>query len=727
MRDKTPKNSARTMIAVLLMLVATPFASFASANNTYGNFEDYCDFEFNDGQGSTYTPDDIITYSSELTIVEVEPGMYQIEFDCTSGVTSGDLEVAVEGRSQDGVTTNDPVTVVPVSTTTINMASTTVPVSIDATGSVGSVIRVSIDIDAYDTNNQHVTASSDLVIIPMIDTTNDTTPRVSFWYGKVNQHNENGTWMTDPDGVSGGGTYADWGDEGWADRKVEYCQKFWPNTVSVEKRTFREHITFYTRGNSQAFDSYKYAYECIQDDSNNTFDNDTDDNSTLSCALSLQVSPTQVYAGDTITLTWTMTGDISSQTYISMHSGWGSQYYHSSIESNTGTFDITLPNTLDASLDYHAYVESAENGQRTTICWKYAAFDVMESGNNTGGNNTGGNNTGDNGTGDNGTGGNGTGDNGTGSGNGTGCYTCASLSYTLISADHYTMSHKITIKAIDLTPGESYTIDVSLVDEDTQTVVMTDTDSWVAANGIWYFVINNLDLDAGDYCANADLYENGVWIDDRQGCITVVNASAQLSYTLISADHYTMSHKITTKAIDLTPGESYTIDVSLVDEDTQTVVMTDTDSWVAANGIWYFVINNLNLAAGEYCANAELYENGVWIDDRQGCIIIVCEDEETNNTSSNETGTEEDEEDSALIEDTEENNQTSTTNSSEDSTEQGIGEEPEVEESSIIENVVEAIFDAIAEMIAEMFSETEKEEETDSESEELVEEAPVEE
>ena len=631
MRDKTPKNSARTMIAVLLMLVATPFASFASANNTYGNFEDYCDFEFNDGQGSTYTPDDIITHSSELTIVEVEPGMYQIEFDCTSGVSSGDLEVAVEGRSQDGVTTNDPVTVVPVSTTTINMASTTVPVSIDATGSVGSVIRVSIDIDAYDTNNQHVTASSDLVIIPMIDTTNDTTPRVSFWYGKVNQHNENGTWMTDPDGVSGGGTYANWGDEGWADRKVEYCQKFWPNTVSVEKRTFREHITFYTRGNSQAFDSYKYAYECIQDDNNNTFDNDTDDNSTLSCALSLQVSPTQVYAGDTITLTWTMTGDISSQTYISMHSGWGSQYYHSSIESNTGTFDITLPNTLDASLDYHAYVESAENGQRTTICWKYAAFDVMESGNNTGGNNTGDNGTGDNGTGDNGTGdngtgGNGTGDNGTGSGNGTGCYTCASLSYTLISADHYTMSHKITTKAIDLTPGESYTIDVSLVDEDTQTVVMTDTDSWVAANGIWYFVINNLDLDAGDYCANADLYENGVWIDDRQGC-----------------------------------------------------------------------------------------------------IIIVCEDEETNNTSSNETGTEEDEEDSALIEDTEENNQTSITNSSENSTEQDIGEEPEVEESSIIENVVEAIFDAIAEMIAEMFSETEKEEETDSESEELVEEAPVEE
>ena len=96
MRDKTPKNSARTMIAVLLMLVATPFASFASANNTYGNFEDYCDFEFNDGQGSTYTPDDIITHSSELTIVEVEPGMYQIEFDCTSGVSSGDLEVAVD-------------------------------------------------------------------------------------------------------------------------------------------------------------------------------------------------------------------------------------------------------------------------------------------------------------------------------------------------------------------------------------------------------------------------------------------------------------------------------------------------------------------------------------------------------------------------------------------------------------------------------------------------------
>ncbi len=383
MRDVPRKYSARTIIAVLLMLVATPFASFASANNTYASFEDYCSFDFNDDLGQTYTPNHITNYNSDFAIVEVDPGMYELEFDCAGQVSQGELTVTVEGRSQDGLTTKDPATVIHSSTTTIDMTSSSQPIQIDATGAIGFVARVYVDIEAVDLNQNQIDLSNIIQVIPMIDTTNDDTPRISFWYGKVNQHNENGTWMTDPDGVSGGGTSAQWGSEGWADRKLEYCQKFWPNTVAIEMREFIEKIDFSTRGNSQDYVSYKPVYDCIQSIENNTDENNTDDNSNLSCSLDLTVNPNQAYPGDTITASWTMTGDISSQMYVAVFSGWSpAQYYHSSIEQNTGSFSFILPSTLDHTLSYHVYIESGDNNVGTEICWKYAAFDVLESDNN---------------------------------------------------------------------------------------------------------------------------------------------------------------------------------------------------------------------------------------------------------------------------------------------------------------------------------------------------------
>ena len=383
MRDVPRKYSARTIIAVLLMLVATPFASFASANNTYASFEDYCSFDFNDDLGQTYTPNHITNYNSDFAIVEVDPGMYELEFDCAGQVSQGELTVTVEGRSQDGLTTKDPATVIHSSTTTIDMTTSSQPIQIDATGAIGFVARVYVDIEAVDLNQNQIDLSNIIQVIPMINTTNDDTPRISFWYGKVNQHNENGTWMTDPDGVSGGGTSAQWGSEGWADRKLEYCQKFWPNTVAIEMREFIEKIDFSTRGNSQDYVSYKPVYDCIQSIENNTDENNTDDNSNLSCSLDLTVNPNQAYPGDTITASWIMTGDISSQMYIAVFSGWSpAQYYHSSIEQNTGSFSFILPSTLDHTLSYHVYIESGDNNVGTEICWKYAAFDVLESDNN---------------------------------------------------------------------------------------------------------------------------------------------------------------------------------------------------------------------------------------------------------------------------------------------------------------------------------------------------------
>ena len=104
---------------------------------------------------------------------------------------------------------------------------------------------------------------ANIVVIPVVmNNTTDMTPRISLWPGKVNQHNQNGIWMTDSDGVSGGWpstTYAtDYGD-----LKLEYCQKFWPSTTSIELCDIREEITFWTRYNTDPFVSIRDVYECI--------------------------------------------------------------------------------------------------------------------------------------------------------------------------------------------------------------------------------------------------------------------------------------------------------------------------------------------------------------------------------------------------------------------------------------------------------------------------------
>lgn len=107
----------------------------------------------------------------------------------------------------------------------------------------------------------------DIIIDDIIDlflNSTDERPRISMWYGKVNQHNEDGTWMTDPDGVAGAGLHSQWGSEGWGDRKLEYCQRFWPDTVEI-RTSAPEEIVFYTRGNTDAYLTMKPVWLCVQD------------------------------------------------------------------------------------------------------------------------------------------------------------------------------------------------------------------------------------------------------------------------------------------------------------------------------------------------------------------------------------------------------------------------------------------------------------------------------
>ena len=87
------------------------------------------------------------------------------------------------------------------------------------------------------------------------DATPDDVPRISYWWGKVNQHVENGQWNTDPDGSSGANL-----------DMVQYCQKWYPDTVSVLELPEREAIVFYNAGNSGNFPTIKPVFECVQPD-----------------------------------------------------------------------------------------------------------------------------------------------------------------------------------------------------------------------------------------------------------------------------------------------------------------------------------------------------------------------------------------------------------------------------------------------------------------------------
>ena len=85
-------------------------------------------------------------------------------------------------------------------------------------------------------------------------TPGDLTPRIAYWYGKVNQHIENGVWTTDPDGSSGANL-----------NMLTYCKKWYPDTVSVKPYKNETISTWRDAGNTGGpYTSTKTSYACVQ-------------------------------------------------------------------------------------------------------------------------------------------------------------------------------------------------------------------------------------------------------------------------------------------------------------------------------------------------------------------------------------------------------------------------------------------------------------------------------
>ena len=79
-------------------------------------------------------------------------------------------------------------------------------------------------------------------------------PKIMFWWGKVNQHwdLERREWQTDEDGSSGA-----------KENKLEYCRKFYPETVKVVVYKPETIQTWRASGNSGEYASTKISYRCV--------------------------------------------------------------------------------------------------------------------------------------------------------------------------------------------------------------------------------------------------------------------------------------------------------------------------------------------------------------------------------------------------------------------------------------------------------------------------------
>ncbi|MCR4256496.1 MAG: hypothetical protein NUV42_02895 [Candidatus Yonathbacteria bacterium] len=101
----------------------------------------------------------------------------------------------------------------------------------------------------------NIIAGNTMTIAATQYTAPGTNPRIMYWWGKVNQHtDENGNWLTDPDGVSG------------ADLdKLIYCKKFYQNTIGVEDYILETTDTWRDRGNvGGPYTSTKISTKCLQ-------------------------------------------------------------------------------------------------------------------------------------------------------------------------------------------------------------------------------------------------------------------------------------------------------------------------------------------------------------------------------------------------------------------------------------------------------------------------------
>ena len=593
-----------------MLMVMTPFAAFVSAEHTYGSFEDHCDFSMNDAEGDAYTPIFIQSLDDASTVIEVEPSTYMLVFGCSSMLESGTIQVTVDGHSHDGVTTNDPVTVIHASTTTANVVSSMIPVAVDASGVIGNSVVVHVSLDAVDTLGDTVDTEHTLTFVPMVDTTADETPRISMWYGKVNQHNENGTWLTDPDGVSGSGLYADWGHAGWGDRKLEYCQKFWPQTESIEKRPFMEKMWFFHMGNVDGAEAYKDVYECVQANQTEIEEDEDrwDDLDDLSCNNTTELEEVFFFSNASTTVV-SQTGQ--SAQAINAHPAWTADLGEAQWVWNTSTgygfigaveftHELVLPSTASsvqgilavaADNSYDVSLNGAPLGGQTDE-WNFL-FEHMETFS-------------------------------------MDSFVQPGVNVLTFDVDNWHVIGGLMYAGVVQFCSEP----VDEIDDGVEdgTDGNDTDDGW--GNGTDDGTGNGTDDDSGDdSTGNGTDDGTGNGTDDNSGDDSTDNGTGnitepcvcngEIKYVLLQEQWGSFDHQIWVKSQSLTLGYNFTVEWRLTNDDTGALVANGSESWDADASTHMTRVNHLDLEPAAYCLEAKLFSESYFMSQKTYCKVVV--------------------------------------------------------------------------------------------------------
>lgn len=254
------------------------------------------------------------------------------------------------------------------------------------------------------------------------------------------------------------------------------------------------------------------------------------------------------------------------------------------------------------------------------------------------------------------------------------------IQFSYTRYNEYDISYYVDTSVVNMVFGKSYTLDVELINNTTGYVIMSQNDTINASFLNWRHYMGDAKLAEGYYCANAKLYENGIFIDEESYCRQVVDRNASIVSNSIGYNEYQMNHRTYSKVSYLTPGDTYRVTMTLSNSETGNNIMVEDHEWVATYGARTFGMHGIDLPIGEYCLTTVLYENGSEIDRHVSCRKVICQYD----TSSLDAGSDE-------------------------------GNDSD-ESSSIIGNVIEAIIDVISEVITEIFAEVKSEDEKEPES-----------
>ncbi len=203
----------------------------------------------------------------------------------------------------------------------------------------------------------------------------DLTPRIAYWWGKVNQHvDAQGNWLTDPDGVSG------------ADLdKLTYCKKWYPRTTSIREYRMETITGWRERGNiGGPYTLAVMTTECVP--TRIVLPPDTTCSSVSDPSI-IVLSPNggEVYqAGQQITVKW-KSCNISSRSLVSIHSRFRNPGPNGGVWStnllpdphttnNDGTETVSLPteqfilsNNAQLGRNFEILVVLEPNSNNTTM------------------------------------------------------------------------------------------------------------------------------------------------------------------------------------------------------------------------------------------------------------------------------------------------------------------------------------------------------------------------